>query len=86
MLCELSPTTRLELAYMAYDRWSKAFDALKYTKTQTWEMNRQVCPKAEFPSCLALWIQTAQKELDKTTYIKDEICKYSPLVSKENES
>jgi hypothetical protein len=71
---------RNELASMVYDRYCKAYDNLKITKTLTWESTNKSCPKNEWPQYHATMIANAEKELDISTMLKDKICKYSPLV------
>lgn len=83
MLCELSPKARLEIASMVYSRWSRAFDSLNNTKALTWESQHKFCPKADWPLFHKSMIEKAQKEFDLATELKNEICKYSPLVAGE---
>ncbi len=80
MQIELSPEARLEIASLVYDKWCKAYDAFKLAKTQTWESAGKFCPKSEWPLFQAKMLESAQKELDKWARLKDEVCKYSPLV------
>lgn len=80
MQIELSPETRLEIASLVYDKWCKAHEAMKLAKTQTWESAGKFCPKADWPLFQARILKDSQKEFDKWTRLKDEVCKYSPLV------
>lgn len=80
MLCELDAIARNELASMAYARWSMAYDNYKKTKQLTWEQNKQVCPKSDWSSFHSQMIQSAEKELELASKVKDQICKYSPLI------
>lgn len=75
----LSAETRLELASMAYARWSAAFDAHKAAKAETWESAGRFCPRDEWPLFHARRLNAARTELDKAARIKDEICPHSPL-------
>jgi hypothetical protein len=71
---------RNELSSMVYDRYCRAYDNLKITKTLTWESTNKFCPKNEWPDYRATMIASAEKELEIATTLKDTICKYSPLV------
>lgn len=80
MQIELSAEARLEIAALVYSKWAQSFDAFKAAKTATWENNKQVCPKGDWPLFQADQMEYAQKTLDKWTRLKEEVCKYSPLV------
>ena len=83
MLIELDAESRFELASMAYDRWSNAFEAHKKAKQLTWESVNKFCPKNEWPDYHKSMVAEAEKELNKATKLKDAICKYSPLITGE---
>lgn len=76
----LSARARLELASMAYGRWSTAYDAVKATKALTWESSGRFCPKGEWPSYHAEMTKNAEKELELAAVLKAEICPHSPLL------
>lgn len=65
---------------MIYSRWSEAFDALKKTKSLTWESAGKFCPKTEWSLYHAEMIKQAEMEFELATKLKNDICKYSPLV------
>lgn len=79
----LSAKARLELASMAYARWSTAYDAFKAAKSLTWESSGRFCPKGEWPLYHASMLGTAQAELDLAAALKAEICPHSPLVEQQ---
>lgn len=76
----LDEITRTEIASMIYSRWSEAFDALKKTKSLTWESAGKFCPKTEWSLYHAEMIKQAEMEFELATKLKNDICKYSPLV------
>jgi hypothetical protein len=76
----LSARARLELASMAYARWSVAYDKLKEVKFLTWEASGRFCPKGEWPLYHAEMLKNAEHELTLATQIKGEICPHSPLL------
>ena len=76
----LDATARLELALMAYNRWADAFEGLKIAKLASWESSGKFCPKTDWPLFKADNIKTAEIELNKAVSVKDQICKYSPLI------
>jgi hypothetical protein len=76
----LSARARLELSAMAYERWSKAYDATKATKALTWESSGRLCPKGEWPAYYAEMIKNVAHELNLAAQIREEICPYSPLL------
>lgn len=80
MQIELDAKERLELASMAYARWSIAFDNVKLAKGATWEQNKQVCPKSDWIDFYNDRLKYALDELELAAKLKDAICKYSPLV------
>jgi hypothetical protein len=80
MQIELSATARLECANLIYGKWSEAFDTLKVAKNATWETSGKTCPKSDWPLFRAHNLEHAQKEFDKWSALKEEVCKYSPLV------
>jgi hypothetical protein len=79
----LDAKARLEIASMVYSRWSLAFDSLKNTKALTWESQNRFCPKADWPFFHKSLIESAQKEFDLACKLKEDMCKYSPLVTGE---
>lgn len=76
----LNAEARLEIAGMVYSRWCKAHDAMKETQARTWEQNKQVCPKSDWPLFYAENVKYAEAELAKATRLKDAFCPFSPLV------
>lgn len=83
MQIELSPEARLEIASLVYNKWAESYDAFKAAQTATWEANKWLCPKEDWPLFRAHQMEYAEKALDKWTKLKEEVCKYSPLVTGE---
>jgi hypothetical protein len=81
--CELDAKTRLEIASMVYNRWCKAYDEIKKVKALTWESTGKFCPKEEWPLYQKDMLENAEKELALALKLKDDVCKYSPLVTQE---
>lgn len=73
-------TVRNELASMVYERYCRAYNNLKITKTLTWESTNKFCPKNEWPQYHTTMIASAEKKLAIALMLKDKICKYSPFV------
>lgn len=80
MLVDFDAVVRNEIASMCYARWSAAFDTLKQVKALTWESNKQTCPKADWPLFHTSMLDSAQKEFDLASKLKDTVCKVSPLI------
>lgn len=80
MQIELSAEARLECASLVYGKWSEAYDQLKLAKNATWENSGKTCPKGDWPLFREQNLVFAQKEYDKWSALKVEVCKYSPLV------
>lgn len=80
MQIELSAEARLECASLVYAKWGESFYQLKIAKSAKWEDNKQCCPKGDWPLFYQSNLEYAQKEFDKWSALKEEICKYSPLI------
>ncbi len=76
----LSAKARLEIASMVYSRWCNAFDALKAAEKETWESAGKFCPKDEWPQYHADRKQSALTDFSIASQLKNEMCKWSPLV------
>lgn len=76
----LSALARNKLASMAYEQWSVSYESLKAVKALTWESAGKFCPKAEWPQYHTSMVINAEKELAEAAAVKDEICKWSPIV------
>lgn len=73
MQIELSDTAVLALSGVAHEKWTKAYEVLKYVKTETWETSGKCCPKNEWPLYRAARLENAQKEFDKWAAIRAEL-------------
>jgi hypothetical protein len=82
MLVELSDRARLECASLVYREWCKAFDGWKDAKEATWESRGRFCPKGDWPEFYKSALGDAKANLDKWVALKEEVCKYSPLLDK----
>lgn len=80
MQVDLDAEARLELASMAYERWSKAWETAKLVRAETWESAGKFCPKADWPQFHEARRKSASDELDKAERVKKAICPFSPLI------
>jgi len=76
----LDAEARLELASMAYSRWCKAWDNAKIIKSATWESQGKFCPKEDWALYHADQMKSIEEELNKSFRIREQICKFSPLM------
>ncbi len=83
MILDLDAVTRNEIASMVYSRWCVAFDRLKEAKARTWESNKHVCPKADWPFFYKSAVDHADKEFKLAEKLKADICPFSPLIKGE---
>lgn len=85
MKCELSAEARLLIVSLIYDKWSRAFDNLKYCKqrTITKEDIRLAGSKLDCEMMFVDQLRNAQLEFDKMQRILDEVIEYSPLIAGE---
>jgi hypothetical protein len=83
MILDLDAETRNEIAAMCYARWSAAYDNWKHVKDMTWENNKHVCPKSDWPDFHASMLDNALKEFQLSEKLKQDICPFSPLIKGE---
>jgi len=79
MQCELDAEARNELAFMAYGKWTECIDMLKIAKEMQFD-KRVDGDKLSFELSKKECIRRAEENLAKAVRVKDQICKYSPLV------
>ena len=76
----LDAVARNLVSSLVYQHWTECFDTLKAAKNATWESAGKFCPKAEWPLHQAVMLKNAQAAFDTATAVKEQACKFSPMI------